>query len=325
MCREIQLGVASANLAVEHAKLDPNSLKKDRFGVEFGANLMLSPPEVLKDGCWKCVDDGRSRSPVSSRTLGVDGREPRPAQRHAGTRTVMASQVSAQHAGVPHQHRPGRPRPQQFDDDGRCLRESWRWRKRCGSSAGAGPMRWSPAARARGCIPSNPSTPACGRTSPSPTSPPMPGAGRSTGTATARSSPRPRVRSSWKTKPTPKTAARAILAEVLGAGSSCVIDPARKTGPPPSACARHAKCARRCGAGPERHRAHQRARARYPRPAMPPKLPPFWMSSAKPIPMCRSRALKSYFGNSGSGNGLLELAGSILALREGVDSAHAKL
>ncbi len=29
-------------------------------------------------------------------------------------------------------------------------------------------------------------------------------------------------------------------------------------------------------------------------------------------------ALKSYFGNSGSGNGLLELAGSIFGLREGI-------
>jgi 3-oxoacyl-[acyl-carrier-protein] synthase II len=56
MCREIQLGVASANLAVEHARLDPNTINKDRFGVEFGANLMLSPPDVLKDGCGKCVD-----------------------------------------------------------------------------------------------------------------------------------------------------------------------------------------------------------------------------------------------------------------------------
>lgn len=56
MCREIQLGVASANLAVEHAKLETESLKRDRFGVEFGANLMLSPPDVLKDSCWKCVE-----------------------------------------------------------------------------------------------------------------------------------------------------------------------------------------------------------------------------------------------------------------------------
>lgn len=56
MCREIQLGVASANLAVEHARLDPEALKRDRFGVEFGANLMLSPPDVLKESCWKCID-----------------------------------------------------------------------------------------------------------------------------------------------------------------------------------------------------------------------------------------------------------------------------
>lgn len=56
MCREIQIGVASANLAVEHARLETKDLKRDRFGVEFGANLMLSPPEVLKDGCWKCVE-----------------------------------------------------------------------------------------------------------------------------------------------------------------------------------------------------------------------------------------------------------------------------
>lgn len=56
MCREIQLGVASANLAVEHAKLDVDALKRERLGVEFGANLMLSPPDMLKDGCWKCVD-----------------------------------------------------------------------------------------------------------------------------------------------------------------------------------------------------------------------------------------------------------------------------
>jgi 3-oxoacyl-[acyl-carrier-protein] synthase II len=56
MCREIQLGVASANLAVQHARLDADTLKRDRFGVEFGANLMLSPPDVLKDSCWKCVD-----------------------------------------------------------------------------------------------------------------------------------------------------------------------------------------------------------------------------------------------------------------------------
>ena len=56
MCREIQFGVASASLAIEHARLDLGGIDHERFGVEFGANLMFSPPEVLKDACWTCVE-----------------------------------------------------------------------------------------------------------------------------------------------------------------------------------------------------------------------------------------------------------------------------
>ena len=58
MCREIQIGVASAALAIEHAGVDTQSLNRDRFGVDFGANLMFSPPEVLADGCWACCTEG---------------------------------------------------------------------------------------------------------------------------------------------------------------------------------------------------------------------------------------------------------------------------
>ncbi|MBW3541059.1 MAG: beta-ketoacyl-[acyl-carrier-protein] synthase family protein [Planctomycetes bacterium] len=64
MCREIQLGTASAALALEHAGfavgdkgLEPGQLNHERLGVDFGANLMFSPPEVLQDPCSKCVDD----------------------------------------------------------------------------------------------------------------------------------------------------------------------------------------------------------------------------------------------------------------------------
>jgi 3-oxoacyl-[acyl-carrier-protein] synthase II len=57
MCREIQLGVASAGLAMEHAGLSGSEIDRDRFGVDFGANLMLSPPEVLRDPCWACADE----------------------------------------------------------------------------------------------------------------------------------------------------------------------------------------------------------------------------------------------------------------------------
>jgi 3-oxoacyl-[acyl-carrier-protein] synthase II len=58
MCREIQFGVASASLAIENSGLDLEAIDHERFGVEFGANLMFSPPEVLKDPAWLCVDEG---------------------------------------------------------------------------------------------------------------------------------------------------------------------------------------------------------------------------------------------------------------------------
>ncbi|MEM7811523.1 MAG: beta-ketoacyl-[acyl-carrier-protein] synthase family protein [Planctomycetota bacterium] len=56
MCREIELGVASALTAVTHAGVDLDALEKTRFGVEFGANLMFSPPEVLRDAAWSVTD-----------------------------------------------------------------------------------------------------------------------------------------------------------------------------------------------------------------------------------------------------------------------------
>ncbi len=58
MCREIQLGVASALLALKEAKIDLEKIDHERLGVEFGANLMLSPPEVLFEGCVACCEDG---------------------------------------------------------------------------------------------------------------------------------------------------------------------------------------------------------------------------------------------------------------------------
>jgi 3-oxoacyl-[acyl-carrier-protein] synthase II len=56
MCREIQLGVASASLAIDHAGIAEGQLDPERLGVDFGANLMLSPPVVLADSCFTCSD-----------------------------------------------------------------------------------------------------------------------------------------------------------------------------------------------------------------------------------------------------------------------------
>lgn len=58
MCREIQLGVASALLALKESKLDLEQIDHERLGVEFGANLMLSPPDVLVEGCVACCEEG---------------------------------------------------------------------------------------------------------------------------------------------------------------------------------------------------------------------------------------------------------------------------
>lgn len=57
MCRDIQMGAASAMLAVEDAALNLESIDHDRIGVDFGANLMYSPPTQLNEPCWNCVDD----------------------------------------------------------------------------------------------------------------------------------------------------------------------------------------------------------------------------------------------------------------------------
>lgn len=57
MCREIQMGVASALQAVEHSGLDLEAVEHARMGIDFGANLMSSPPDVLKDPSWQCVDE----------------------------------------------------------------------------------------------------------------------------------------------------------------------------------------------------------------------------------------------------------------------------
>jgi 3-oxoacyl-[acyl-carrier-protein] synthase II len=56
MCREIQLAVASASLALDQAGVEDGVVAPERLGIDFGANLMLSPPEDLVEACGACVD-----------------------------------------------------------------------------------------------------------------------------------------------------------------------------------------------------------------------------------------------------------------------------
>ncbi|MSR59611.1 MAG: beta-ketoacyl-[acyl-carrier-protein] synthase family protein [Planctomycetaceae bacterium] len=57
MCREIQLGFAAATLALEDARIGEGGVAPERLGVEFGANLMLSPPDDLGEACSAAVDE----------------------------------------------------------------------------------------------------------------------------------------------------------------------------------------------------------------------------------------------------------------------------
>ena len=57
MCREIQLGVASAHLALANSELDIASIDHERLGVDFGANQMFSTPDVLSEGVFRCDED----------------------------------------------------------------------------------------------------------------------------------------------------------------------------------------------------------------------------------------------------------------------------
>jgi 3-oxoacyl-[acyl-carrier-protein] synthase II len=56
MCREIQFGFAAAALALDDAGIQDGSMAPERLGVEFGANLMLSPPEDLSEANASCSD-----------------------------------------------------------------------------------------------------------------------------------------------------------------------------------------------------------------------------------------------------------------------------
>jgi 3-oxoacyl-[acyl-carrier-protein] synthase II len=61
MCREIQLGVASAGMALKHGGVDLEKNNHERLGVEFGANLMLSAPDMLEDACATCCEPPESK------------------------------------------------------------------------------------------------------------------------------------------------------------------------------------------------------------------------------------------------------------------------
>lgn len=64
MCRDIQMGVAAGQLAINHAKLSTSAsdplVQRDRIGVLYGCDHILSIPEEFVDGIKACLDsDGK--------------------------------------------------------------------------------------------------------------------------------------------------------------------------------------------------------------------------------------------------------------------------
>ncbi|MFN0022183.1 MAG: beta-ketoacyl-[acyl-carrier-protein] synthase family protein [Pirellulaceae bacterium] len=57
MCREIQMGVAVAQLAITHSGLPLADVDRDRIGVLYGSDYMMTLPHDFADGIRSCLDE----------------------------------------------------------------------------------------------------------------------------------------------------------------------------------------------------------------------------------------------------------------------------
>ncbi len=56
MCRECQMGVAVAQLALADAAIQAGTIDPDRMGISYGTDYMLSLPEEFSEGIRQCLD-----------------------------------------------------------------------------------------------------------------------------------------------------------------------------------------------------------------------------------------------------------------------------
>jgi 3-oxoacyl-[acyl-carrier-protein] synthase II len=59
MCREIQLGVAAAQLAIADAGIEPGMLDPARIGTLFGSDYIITSPADFSEGIKNCMTDGK--------------------------------------------------------------------------------------------------------------------------------------------------------------------------------------------------------------------------------------------------------------------------
>src|SRR5437762_1323902 len=55
ICREAQMGIAAAQLAMQHAGLKAGGFNPERTGALFGADYMITLPDEFVDACRNCV------------------------------------------------------------------------------------------------------------------------------------------------------------------------------------------------------------------------------------------------------------------------------
>ena len=64
MCRECQMGVAVAQLALSDAQIAANKVDPERIGISYGSDYMLSVPDEFTEGILQCLDEeGRFQFP----------------------------------------------------------------------------------------------------------------------------------------------------------------------------------------------------------------------------------------------------------------------
>jgi len=110
MGREIQLGVAAAELACRDGRMDPGVVAPERYGVVFGADTMATELDEVVNAYRACIVDGK----FCFARWGEKG--------DSGIVPLWMLKYFAQHAGVPHRHRAERPRPEQLAYPGRGLK-----------------------------------------------------------------------------------------------------------------------------------------------------------------------------------------------------------
>lgn len=59
MCREIQMGVAAAQLAITHSGITTAGYAPERIGTMFGSDYIISEPAEFAPGIAKCTTDGK--------------------------------------------------------------------------------------------------------------------------------------------------------------------------------------------------------------------------------------------------------------------------